>query len=112
MAFNYKDEDNPTSKFSEDSEVYWFDEDFIESWWFEKIDLITLKKYGTGFFDEACFFDEFMTKVQGYNLDNWNSVIFLFGKQNGANEKLFQYSGMSSKSKVIEFVFRKTYEVE
>ncbi|MBR9847706.1 MAG: hypothetical protein GYB35_17155, partial [Algicola sp.] len=102
------------SKFGKDAELGFYDEDFMESWWFEKLDLDNLTKYREDLLESEYFFNELILELKTRELSNRNSISFLFGEnsQNPTNEMLFEYEGMKTIDKPIEFVFKKEYELK
>lgn len=112
LDFNYENDEEPESEFSKDSGLGYYDEDFMESWWFEELELNKLIEYKDDLLDSQYFFDELIAELKNKNLSNYNSITFLFG-ENGeysTNEMLFEYNGMKMSNKPIEFIFRKEYE--
>ncbi|WP_033956924.1 immunity 22 family protein [Psychroserpens jangbogonensis] len=114
LNFDYENEDESESKFAKDSGLLYYDEDFMESWWFSKLELNKLTEYKDDLLDSEYFFDELIAELKKRNLTDRNSISFLFGEknQNSTNEMLFEYHGMESNGKPIEFVFRKEYELK
>ncbi|WP_298307960.1 immunity 22 family protein [Flavobacterium sp.] len=113
LKFNYENEENPISKFGIDAELEYYDEDYIESWWFEKLEINNLVEYQDELIDSNYFFDELLIELKERNLNNINYISFLFGEigSNPTNEILFEYSGLKSTEKPIEFVFKKEYKL-
>ena len=111
LAHNYDNIDHPESKFGKDAELEYFDEDFIESWWFEKLTIENLVEYKTGLLEYSYFFEELLTVLKQKDLAQKNTITFLYGEKssNSTNEMLFKYQGMKNTNKPIEFVFRKEY---
>nr|WP_320119505.1 immunity 22 family protein [uncultured Marinifilum sp.] len=114
LNFNYENEDEPESEFAKDSELEYYDEDYMESWWFSKLELNKLTEYKDDLLDSEYFFDELIAELKNRDLSNRNSISFLFGEngENATNEMLFEYNGMEMKDKPIEFVFKKEYELK
>jgi len=114
LNFDYTNDDQPESEFAKDSGLEYYDEDFMESWWFSKLELNELTEYKDHLLDSEYFFDELMAELKNINLTNRNSISFLFGEKGAysTNEILFEYNGMESNNKAIEFVYRKEYEVK
>lgn len=114
LNFNYDNEDNPESQFAKDTGLKYYDEDFIESWWFDKLELNELMKYKDGLLDSEYFFDELIEVLKLKDLNNKNSISFLFGEksENSINKMLFDYKGMTSLNKPIEFIFKKEYNLK
>ena len=114
LNFDYTNDDEPESEFAKDSGLEYYDEDFMESWWFSKLELNELTEYKDHLLDSEYFFDELMAELKNINLTNRNSISFLFGEKGAysTNEILFEYNGMESNNKAIEFVYRKEYEVK
>jgi hypothetical protein len=112
MKFNYDKEDS-ISKFGIDIGLDFYDEDYIESWWFEKLEINHLMECQESLLDSNYFFGELITELKKRNLTNKNFISFLFGEigTHPANEILFEYIGTKSTEKSIEFVFRKEYEI-
>ena len=110
--FDYENEDEPESEFGKDAELEHYDEDFMESWWFNKLELNKLTEYKEDLLDSEYFFDELIAELKNRDLTNRNSISFLFGEngEHSTNEMLFEYNGMKKNNKPIEFVFRKEYE--
>lgn len=114
LKFDYENEDNSISQFGKDAELEYYDEDYIESWWFEKLEINNLIENQEGLLDSKYFFEELITELKKRNLNNRNFISFLFGEvgTNQTNEILFQYEGINSTEKPIEFVFKKEYKLE
>ncbi|REG89167.1 immunity 22 family protein [Winogradskyella sediminis] len=114
LNFDYENDDNPESEFAKDSELEYYDEDFMESWWFSKLELNKLTEYKDDLLDSEYFFDELIAELKNRDLTTRNSISFLFGEngENATNETLFEYNGMEMKDKPIEFVFKKEYELK
>lgn len=120
LSFRYDGEDESEfgkdkeggSKFGKDAGLAYYDEDFMESWWFNKLELNALIENMKDLLDSEYFFDELRITLQSLNLTNRNSISFLYGEngKNSTNESLFKYNGMKSENKPIEFVFQKEYE--
>ena len=112
LTFDYENEDEPISKFGTDSRLKYYDEDFMESWWFKKLDLNNLNEYKDDLLDSEYFFSDLLTELKNKDLSDRNSITFLFGEDgiNTTNKMLFEYSGMDSRNKPIEFIFRKEYQ--
>ena len=114
LNFDYTNDDEPESEFAKDSGLEYYDEDFMESWWFSKLELNELTEYKDHLLDSEYFFDELMAELKNRDLTNRNSISFLFGEKGAysTNEILFEYNGMEPNNKPIEFVYRKEYEVK
>tara|TARA_R110001592_G_scaffold183902_2_gene427627 strand:- start:9 stop:422 length:414 start_codon:yes stop_codon:yes gene_type:complete len=114
LNFDYTNDDEPESEFAKDSGLEYYDEDFMESWWFSKLELNELTEYKDDLLDSEYFFDELIAELKNRDLTNRNSISFLFGEKGAypTNEILFEYNGMESNNKPIEFVYRKEYEVK
>jgi Immunity protein 22 len=114
LNFDYTNDDEPESEFAKDSGLEYYDEDFMESWWFSKLELNELTEYKDNLLDSEYFFDELIAELKNRDLTNRNSISFLFGEKGAypTNETLFEYNGMELNNKPIEFVFRKEYEVK
>ena len=112
LKFDYENEEEPKSEFGKDSGLNYYDEDFMESWWFSKLELNKLTEYKDDLLDSEYFFDELIAELNNRDLINRNSISFLFGEngEHSTNEMLFEYNGMKMNNKPIEFVFRKEYE--
>ena len=112
VNFDYENDDEPESKFAQDSELEYYDEDFMENWWFNKLELDKLTEYKDDLLDSEYFFDELISELKKRDLTNRNSISFLFGEkgEHSTNEILFEYNGMDIESKPIEFIFKKEYE--
>jgi hypothetical protein len=111
LQFDY--ENDEISTFGKEAALEYYDEDFIESWWFEKLELSKLNEYREELLDAEFFFDELLLELKHKNLENKNFITFLFGEisNNSVNEFLFDYKDMTSTSKVLEFVLKKEYEL-
>lgn len=111
LKFNYENEDNPISQFGKDAELEYYDEDYIESWWFEKLEINNLIENQEALLDSKHFFPELITELKKRKLDTINFISFLFGEigTNPINEMLFEYQGINSTAKPLEFVFKKEY---
>ncbi len=110
VKVHYSDDDE-VSEFGKDTGLS-FDEDFIESWWFEKLSLEDFIENKDCLLDYEYFFDELVEELKSRDLTNRNSITFLFGEEGSSiNEMLFEYDGMQTNGKQIEFVFKKEYEV-
>ena len=114
LNFDYTNDDEPESEFAKDSGLEYYDEDFMESWWFSKLELNELTEYKDNLLDSEYFFDELIAELKNRDLTKRNSISFLFGEKGAypTNEILFEYNGMELNNKPIEFVFRKEYEVK
>ncbi len=115
LSFNYHNNiDEPESPFCKDTGLEYYDEDSMESWWFEEMSITHLLTYKDNLFDSTYFFDELIIELKKYDLTHRNFISFLFGEEgsHSLNENLFEYNGMKSKNKPIEFVFKKEYNVE
>lgn len=113
LNLNYENDDEPKSEFAKDSGLEYYDDDFMESWWFNKLESNKLKEYKDDLLDSEYFFDELILELNNRDLTNRNSITFLFG-ENGefpTNQMLFKYKGIIKKDKPIEFVFQKEYQV-
>lgn len=111
LRFDYENENNPISKFGKDIELEFYDEDYLESWWFEKLEINNLIENKEDILDAEYFFDDLITELKKRNLSYKNFISFLFGEKgsNPTNEILFQYEGIKSQEKPVEFVFKKEY---
>jgi len=109
FSFNYEDDD--ISQFAKDSELEYYDEDFIESWWFEKLSISELKENKDVVLDSEYFFDDLIVELSKQNISTYNTITFLFGEkgENGSNQDLFDYESSNDK-KTIRFVFKKEYQ--
>jgi hypothetical protein len=114
LKFNYEKEDQPESEFGKDSGLDYYDEDFMESWWFSKLELNKLNEYKDDLLDSEYFFDEPIAELKKRDLTNRNSISFLFGEngEHPTNEMLFEYNEKELNDKPIEFVFKKEYELK
>lgn len=112
LSFDYENEDDPESEFGKDAGLGYYDEDFLESWWLNNMDLNSLLEHKDKLLDSEYFFDELITELGNRDLSKRNTISFLFGEngENSVNEMLFKYNGIESKNKPIEFVFKKEYE--
>lgn len=111
MSTEYDEDGNSFSAFGTDVQLEYFDEDFIESWWFEQLDMKTLLEYKPGLLDQEYFFDQVEAALQKVNLSDFNTITFLFGetKSYGVNKDLFDYKGMDGTGKPIEFLLKVEY---
>ncbi|MVO07540.1 hypothetical protein GOQ30_00010 [Flavobacterium sp. TP390] len=109
FSFNYEDDD--ISQFVKDSELEYYDEDFIESWWFEKLSISELKENKEVVLDSEYFFDDLIVELSKQNISTYNTITFLFGEkgENASNQDLFDYES-SNDQKTIRFVFKKEYQ--
>jgi hypothetical protein len=114
LKFDYENEDNSISQFGKDAELEFYDEDYIESWWFEKLKINNLIENQDDLLDSKYFFDDLISELKTRNLNNINFITFLFGEvgNNQANEILFEYQGINSKENPLEFVFKKEYKLD
>lgn len=114
LNFDYENDVEPESDFAKDSGLKYYDEDFIESWWFSELELNKLIEYKNDLLDSEYFFDELIEELKSRDLSTRNSISFLFGEdgKNSTNEMLFDYKGMKTNNKPIEFVFKKEYELK
>ncbi|MDP8170374.1 immunity 22 family protein [Pasteurella skyensis] len=106
LSFNYENEE--VSRLCKDTGLDYYDEDFIESWWCETLEINNLLNNKDYLFDSKYFFDELIAKLKELDLAQYNSISFLFGTQD-QNENLFAYQGMTMKNAPIQFVFKKEY---
>ncbi|MEO1033257.1 MAG: immunity 22 family protein [Bacteroidota bacterium] len=112
LNFDYENENEPESEFGKDAGVEYYDEDFMESWWFDELNLNKLNDYKDDLLDSEYFFNELIAELKNRDLTNRNFISFMFG-ENGeysTNEMLFEYNGMNINNKPIAFVFKKEYE--
>ena len=80
LNFDYNNDDEPESDFAKDSGLKYYDEDFIESWWFSKLELNKLIEYKDDLLDSEYFFDELIEELKSRDLSTRNSISFLFGE--------------------------------
>ncbi|WP_298121106.1 immunity 22 family protein [Flavobacterium sp.] len=111
LQFDY--ENDEVSNFGKEAALDYYDEDFIESWWFKKLEVAKLIEYKEELLDSEFFFDDLLRELEHKNLEDKNFITFLFGEisNNSANEFLFNYKVLSSPSNTLEFVFKKEYEL-
>jgi hypothetical protein len=114
LNFDYENESEPGSEFGKDTGLEYYDEDFMESWWFDKLELNKLTEYKDVLLESEYFFDELIVKLKTNDLTNRNFISFLFGEngEHSTNEMLFDYSGMSKNNKPIEFILKKEYQTK
>ncbi|WP_299123415.1 immunity 22 family protein [uncultured Tenacibaculum sp.] len=114
LNIDYSNDDLPQSKFGKDVGLEYYDDDFMESWWFKKLNLNELKEYKEDLLDSEHFFDELIIELSKRNLDKRNTILFLFGEngENPINEVLFNHNNHSVNNKRIEFIFRKEYSLK
>ena len=114
LNFNYENDDYAESGFSKDAELDYYDEDFMESWWFDSLEIKELIKHKECLLDSEYFFDDLITELKKSKLKDRNTISFLFGQSghNSTNEELFEYNGIVKFDKPIEFIFKKEYEVK
>ena len=110
LEINYANQDNPESQFGRDVGLEYYDEDFMESWWFENLELNIVSERNGALPDSKHFYDDLVNELKTRSFTNRNSITFMFGDES-SNELLFNYSGMDSTEKPIEFVFRKEYVI-
>lgn len=112
LNIDYENDDNSESKFAKDAGIGDYDEDFMESWWFDNLELNKLIEYKEDLLDAEYFFDELIAELRNRDLTKRNTISFLFGEKGTypTNEMLFEYNGAKVSNKPIEFVFRKEYE--
>ncbi len=110
LSFNY--EDDEISQFAKDAKLEYYNEDFIESWWFEKLSISELKENKDIVLDSEYFFNDLIAELTKQNISNYNTITFLFGEsgENGFNEDLFDYKNMNNQIKSIKFIFKKVYQ--
>jgi len=111
LQFDY--ENDEISNFGKEAALDYYDEDFIETWWFEKLEISKLHEYKDELLDSEFFFEELLRELEHKNLDDKNFITFLFGEisSNTVNEFLFDYKGLTTPSNALEFVFKKEYEL-
>ncbi len=112
LSFKSADEEEDNldlSEFAIDANIGWYDEDFIESWWFEKLEINKLQEYRTALLDSEYFFDDLIAELKTCDISNYNIITFLFGKK-GVNEMLFHYKNPFRKNVPIKFILKKQYE--
>ncbi len=112
LSISYDDDDVTESAFGTDTGLGYYDEDFMESWWFNHLDLSTLIAYKDDLLDADYFFDSLIAELQTRDLSTRHSILFLFGETGAhpTNEMLFDYTGATKAGSPIEFVFKKEYE--
>lgn len=81
LAMKYETEDDIYSEFGKTVGLNWYDEDFIECWWFEKLDFDTLEKYRKGILHHEYFYDDLLQLLYSIEIENFNSITFLFGEK-------------------------------
>lgn len=108
---DYEDEDEAMDlpRFAKDAGLGWYDEDFIESWWFEKLEINKLQEYRAALLDSEYFFDDLIAELKTCDISNYNTITFLFGEK-GTNEMLFNYEKTSEEDVPIKFVLKKQYQ--
>ncbi|MCO6173950.1 immunity 22 family protein [Flavobacterium sp. NRK F10] len=113
LKFDYENEDEPTSQFGKDVELEYYDEDYIESWWFKKLEINNIIQNQDVLPDSQYFFEELISELKKKDLNTFTFITFLFGEIGTyeTNEMLFEYSGMRSTEKPVEFIFKKEYEL-
>jgi hypothetical protein len=111
LDINYRQSPS-TSTFGKDAGLGRYDEDFIESWFFENLSLDNLSKNREILLDSEYFFDALLQELSQKDLNYRNTITFLFGMggHNTINKQLFEYKGMQTADKAIEFVFSKKYQ--
>jgi hypothetical protein len=111
LQFDY--ENDEISTFGKEAALEYYDEDFIESWWFEKLEISKLLEYKDKLLDAEFFFDELLLELKHKNLEDKNFITFLFGEisNNSVNDFLLDYKGLTTPNNALEFVFKKEYEL-
>jgi hypothetical protein len=111
LQFDY--ENDEISNFGKEAALDYYDEDFIESWWFEKLEISKLLEYKDELLDAEFFFEELLQELEQKNLEDRNFITFLFGEisSNAVNEFLLDYKGLTTPNNALEFVFKKEYEL-
>jgi hypothetical protein len=111
LDINYRQSPS-TSPFGKDAGLGRYDEDFIESWFFDKLTFKSLSEYKESLLDSEYFFDDLLQELSQKDLNTRNTITFLFGMggHNAINKHLFEYKGMQTAEKPIEFVFSKKYQ--
>ena len=111
LQFDY--ENDEISNFGKEAALDYYDEDFIETWWFEKLEIAKLHEYKDELLDSEFFFEELLSELEHKNLEDKNFITFLFGEisSNAVNEFLLDYKGLTTPNNALEFVFKKEYEL-
>lgn len=78
LNFDYENEYE--SEFAKDAGLEYYDEDFMESWWFDKLGLNKLTEYKEVLLESEYFFDELIAELKTKDLTNRNFISFLFGE--------------------------------
>ncbi|HZY79482.1 MAG TPA: immunity 22 family protein [Cyclobacteriaceae bacterium] len=102
VAFNYENEDDVSSKFANDIGLPYFDEDFMESVFYNSQPEILDYLGRRSFVDNK----EVLSKVTSMGLGDNNSVISITGfKDRGlVNEELFDYQPVQIEKDYLVFV--------
>lgn len=115
LKYDEEDEDKVESKFGNDVGLDWYDHDFRESWWFEKLEWSKILSYKEGLLQQEYFFDEVVEALKKQDLKKYNTLTFLYGEKGKSsfNERLFEYVEPldigNRKSKPIKFLLKKEY---
>lgn len=99
---------NKVSKFGIDASIEWYDEDFMESWWYEKLDTDTLIRDKETILDPEYFYDDMIEKLKNEDLSAYNTIHFLFGSERD-NLFLFNFNNQPKNTENLKFVFRKEF---
>ena len=78
FAWDYADEDHSTSPFTLASGIKWYDEDFIESWWFDELTLERLNNNVQGLPNHYWFWEGVNQTLASQELSAYNTITFLF----------------------------------
>ena len=111
LRINYDDNGNSISRFGVDAGLENYDQDFMESWWFEKFDVNKLIEFKEDLLDSDYFYEELIAELRTRNPNDINFISFIFGElsENPINEILFEYNETYSIQKTIEFILKKEY---
>lgn len=105
------EKDDANSLFGNEIKVDYYDEDFMESWWFESLDLDVLETHSEVILHSEHFYADFLEQLDATVLAKYNTLIFLFGEQGEypINEFLFESTAFKQKETSIQFVYRKIF---
>jgi hypothetical protein len=108
LAFKYDEDENASSQFGSETGLDYYDEDFMESWWDDNLDLSFIDSRKNGLLDAKHFNQELIEHLKDIDFTKFNFISFLYGEKSN-NAKLFNYKSERIKSTHLKLVFKKAY---